>query len=767
MGRFRWNGARRHRAPGLTPRACDIARMPCRSIAWIGLAWAALAWGAAAGNAVPAPATGADLNGRVLDPDGAPVAWATVEVHYQDGVRGPTVLTREDGSFRVGLTADGALRIHRLGYRPWTRLVWIADLGAPVQVTLEPVPHVIPEVQVTALRRPGVSGDLAVPVERVGAARLREGSALPTIADRVRETPEVSTIGRDEYNAAPAIRGLARFRTVIFLDGARIQSDREIGASAGFVDPATLRGVEIVRGPGSVLYGSDAIGGVMLLESEDILSGAWAEVGWSSVNRAIRSATAAAVPLGDARLSLSAAFASADDYTLPASARPLGSDLSEAPNSGFERTTARARLAWGDLEGTAFYSLGRNIGRPAKEPEIFSVPREEHVLATLRWRPTFGESRYEARGYAHPVEWEAQVLEPADEGGQSEQQRTYRSVDWGGVLTRAFASELGSWVAGFQVDARSDVVIHRRRIDRDSTGAVTLDRLDRWIDGASVGQGGLFAHGMVRRGAARWNAGARVDATWREGSARDVRRLVPTGQAGVAVDVAPGVLLLSNVATAFREPTVTELFFEGRRPAGYIEGNPDLKPERSYQADLGSRIGFGSWSLGLSTFGIAVEDYIGTRLRSAGAGGNPDTLFFDNTSRALLAGGSVEIGTGPYRGFTGRVFVDLTRGWDQDGAPLPDGPPARGRLEVGWSRSGAAAGMAWRLALDHDRVGPGERPIPGHGVLDLKASAPLGPVTLAVSVDNVLDREYYERPDPVAFPSPGRAVGVTVRWMGR
>lgn len=760
MDRFRWNGARRHRAPGLTPRASEIARF-----VWIAacIGWASL------GSVTGAAGFPADLSGRVLDPDGAPVAWATVEVHYQDGVRGPTTLTREDGSFRVEVTAEGAIRVHRLGYRHWSRLLTSATLGASLEITLEPVPHVIPEVEVTALRRPGGAGDLSVPVERVDGSRLREGSAVPTIADRVRETPEVSTIGRDEYNAAPAIRGLARFRTVIFLDGARIQSDREIGPSAGFVDPATLRGVEIVRGPGSVLYGSDAIGGVMLLESEDIPSGAWAEVGWSSVNQSFRSATAAAVPLGKgARLSLSGAFTSADDYTLPASAQPGGSDLSQAPNSGFERANGRARLAWGDLEGTAFYSLGRNIGRPAREPEVFSVPREEHLLATVRWRPTFGENRYEARGYAHPVAWEAQVLEPADNGGQSEQQRIYRSVDWGGVFTRALARERASWVAGLQVDARSDVVIHRRRIDRDPSGAVTLDRLDRWVDGASVGQAGLFAHGVVRAGSARWNAGARVDGTWREGSDRNVRRVVPTGQAGVAVDVGSGILLTGNAATAFREPTVTELFFSGRRPAGYVEGNPDLQPERSYQADLGVKMGEGLWSAGLSLFGIAVDDYIGTRLRAGGAEGDPDTLIFDNTSHGLLAGGSVEIGLArPHHGFTGRLFVDLTRGWDQDGAPLADAPPTRGRLELGWSRSRATASLAWRVALDHDRVGAGERAIPGYGVLDLGASALVGPVTLGVSVDNVFDREYYERPDPVAFPSPGRAFGVHVRWRER
>jgi iron complex outermembrane receptor protein len=721
--------------------------------------------GASIGTARAASDPGPVLRGRVVDTAGAPVAWASVEVRYGNEERGPAGLTREDGGFELRIRAEGALRVRRLGYHAWSGTFSLADTARDLSIQLDPAPRPIVGVEIAALRRPGLSGDLAVPIERLTASELRARTpSFPVLSGFLRETPEVTTIGRDQYNGAPAVRGLARFRTVMFLDGARINSDREIGATASFVDPASLQSVEIIRGPGSVLYGSDAIGGVVLLRSDDAAEGAWARAGWSSVNRGFQSATGVGLPAGRGKISLSASHTQAGDYALPGKPYPWASDARLARNSGFERSTGRARYASDRLEASALYSLGENIGRPSLEEELFTVPSEEHVLASLRWRRPDAERPLEVGGYVHPVTWEAHVLEPQG-AGVREQLRTYRSVDWGALFTAASTRENGSWVVGLQTDARSDVRIHRRLVDRDASGAITNEQFDRWVDGVSVGQAGAFAHGLVKSGVARWNAGARVDAAWRAGSARDVQRLIPTGQAGVSLDVGKQAVLSANIASAFREPTVTELFFAGRRPAGYLEGNPDLQPERSYQADLGARWIYRGLFVGASGFGIIVGDYIGLRTRAAGVGGDPDTLVYDNTPRGVLFGCALQVGTAvPWRGVSGRAFIDVVRGSDQDGAPLADAHPVRGALEVRWNRGSTEAGLRWRASIAHHRVGPNERPAPGYGVLDLHAGAPVGPVSVALSLENVLDQEYYERADPVAYSGPGRALGLTFRW---
>lgn len=65
------------------------------------------------------------------------------------------------------------------------------------------------------------------------------------------------------HAAAPALRGLARGRTLFLIDGGRVTAERRVGASATFLDPSVIEGIDIARGPGSVAYGSDALGGVI------------------------------------------------------------------------------------------------------------------------------------------------------------------------------------------------------------------------------------------------------------------------------------------------------------------------------------------------------------------------------------------------------------------------------------------------------------------------------------------------------------------------
>ena len=59
------------------------------------------------------------------------------------------------------------------------------------------------------------------------------------------------------------VKDVAVFQVKLLIDGARVSSERRVGPSATYADPATFEGIDVARGPGSVAYGSDAIGGVI------------------------------------------------------------------------------------------------------------------------------------------------------------------------------------------------------------------------------------------------------------------------------------------------------------------------------------------------------------------------------------------------------------------------------------------------------------------------------------------------------------------------
>ena len=72
------------------------------------------------------------------------------------------------------------------------------------------------------------------------------------------------------HAAVPAIRGMARGRVLLLIDGARVTSERRVGPGATFLDPSSVEGIDVARGPGSVAYGSDALGGVISVRTPTV-----------------------------------------------------------------------------------------------------------------------------------------------------------------------------------------------------------------------------------------------------------------------------------------------------------------------------------------------------------------------------------------------------------------------------------------------------------------------------------------------------------------
>ena len=87
-------------------------------------------------------------------------------------------------------------------------------------------------------------------------------------ADLLRELPGVDVIGTGVNQARPAIRGEQGQRVLLLEDGMRLNNARrqqDFGELPALVDVFQIDRVEVVRGPSSVLYGTDAIGGVINL----------------------------------------------------------------------------------------------------------------------------------------------------------------------------------------------------------------------------------------------------------------------------------------------------------------------------------------------------------------------------------------------------------------------------------------------------------------------------------------------------------------------
>ncbi|MDR2489034.1 MAG: TonB-dependent receptor [Desulfovibrio sp.] len=95
--------------------------------------------------------------------------------------------------------------------------------------------------------------------------KAMEREPRPTIAEHLRDIPgvEVSDGGMGGGTKRVGIRGESPSRVLVLIDGMKISEQKSMDGSMIMIDPLNVERIDVIKGPASVLYGSDAIGGVV------------------------------------------------------------------------------------------------------------------------------------------------------------------------------------------------------------------------------------------------------------------------------------------------------------------------------------------------------------------------------------------------------------------------------------------------------------------------------------------------------------------------
>ncbi|HEX2059541.1 MAG TPA: TonB-dependent receptor plug domain-containing protein, partial [Thermoanaerobaculia bacterium] len=247
------------------------------------------------------------------------------------------------------------------------------------EIRLEPAYR--ESVTVSAGATPNIEGTPAAAPVVLGLEEIEQRKPAH-IVEAIATTPGV-TIRGEGPPAVPVVRGLAGGRTLLLIDDARIVAERRAGPSATFVDPLSLGSIEISRGPGSVAYGSDAIGGVVHLRPRDPIPGQpdWRYDVWSAFGGQNARSVAAEVSTdawGGAVLA-SIHARSADD------SEDAHGDV--IANSQYRDRGALLRFVrdtdWGRLRAGIMSSIARDVGAPTSDSVQTLYPDERATLATF------------------------------------------------------------------------------------------------------------------------------------------------------------------------------------------------------------------------------------------------------------------------------------------------------------------------------------------------------------------------------------------------
>lgn len=713
-----------------------------------------------------AAAAGAEhpVNGRLVAAStGNPVAGADILVVDQPGV------VRTDAEGRFSWTVAPPLPALVLAVLPDGRasrpvlvrhldsaadLVLRVDIGMGEAVV---VPGAAPGIETA----PGAAATLLTATD----VALRDPSTLTETLDVI---PGVDTVGEGR-SAVPAIRGLARGRTLIVVDGARATTERRAGANAAFLDPAIARTIEIARGPGSVAYGSDAFGGIIAVSTRrpDPAKGYQFQVSGAAGGGvpSWRGDIEATRGHGSGGVLMSVRTRRFGDYTSP-----------EGRIANSQWRDRGVRFGWDQTAGAHAWSvawqtdLARDIGHPRSDGDIIraNTPFDDTHRLTLSYRRPFvgpftgvrvdgGAGRARHRTDQDRL---ATTTRPRQIDGTA---LSYRDLQ-----LRVAADHLAGKARvhiGADLERRSGLHAIDSMVTYNLTGALVADTTSVSIDSAERTSGGVF--GEVSMQPARWigaAAGLRaagVRSTNSGGHFGDVSvtNTAIAGQGAVTVVPGGGVTLVAQVARGFREPTLSDRFYRGPVGRGFIEGNPALRPESSVQFDLSVRYQNGPLRLTTAGYRYRLSDLI--ERYAAG----PTLFLFRNRGRGDLTGLEVEAQVGLPAGFTLAGSFETSRGRDPfDGTPLDDVAPAGGSVTV---RHAAGPRFTSFLRAAHVGArmnpGPGEVPTRDHTLLDAGVKWTIGPrIGVLVSAANLLDASYESSAGPRWVLAPGRRMSVTL-----
>lgn len=228
-------------------------------------------------------------------------------------------------------------------------------------------------------------------------------------------------------------------------------------------------------------------------------------------------------------------------------------------------------------------------------------------------------------------------------------------------------------------------------------------------------------------------------------------------------------ILYGGLTRALRNPTLQEMYgfyLYNRMDAHDYLGNPDLKPESSWNLNFGSKVNYSKIAFNGQIFAYFFSDYItGIRMDdySVMTIGGAGVKQYANIPNALIYGAEL---TAEWKITDQLIFQSLNSvsiGQDNDGDALPFIPPFRSLNKVQYDLKGYLFKVEYVTATAQERVSTvkyGEKRTPSFHLLNLGISKKFVFEKVAINgslaLDNVFDRAYYEHLDVMKINRQGR-----------
>ena len=681
------------------------------------------------------------------------------------------------------------------------------------------------QVTVTATRTATDVFNSPRPVSVVDSAAMRE-RLVNTPVDAFRDLPGLDVTGVGTNQLRPTIRGLGGQRILLLEDGLRLNNSRrqqDFGELPALAGVGGIDRVEVVRGPASVLYGTDAIGGVVNIITSGLPSSGseglrgWAGFRYSTADKQQTPSGGVQGRFGRFAFRATGAYRETDPYEAPSGTFgdiTLANDVKVLDTgvrdfsynllAGWDvgrRQTIFARAERYEARDAGFGYVANDDLGAAGDPTIqITYPAQEVQRYSLGWRALALGSpvadRVEVTTYLqdNTRDLHLDVFIPFGGGLPPTAGVTSEQRNWTDMRTIGFRAEATKVVAGRHLFTYGADAFRDRSDNTDSSRTVvtgfgppqTEISTRPQIPNASFRSAGLFAQGDLRlHDRVSLIVGGRVQdllAKTRETAGLsepefESRERTVVGTANALVRAAPGLNFIASVGRGFRSPNLVEQFFDGPTPegAGYQRRNLDLDPETSVNVDVGARWRRGIMYAEAFVFRNDVRDGIAIEATGDSVGRLP---AFRNVNVDRLRFSGYELTAGARALETIDLAASFTRldskNVTDPNSPVGDTYSSKFGFSADWRPLGDRVALGYTLRHNGDRKDflVGDSPIgatlPSFTVHGLRGRATVlergrNRTWLVVAVDNLTNELYAEAANASFFrPEPRRSVSTSL-----
>lgn len=724
-------------------------------------------------------ALGQSIVGKVFDTQTSiPIPFANILlIDIQTGT-----LSNDKGifEFKNNIPKQARLKVSAIGYET---IIKIIDLSTTDTIYIGLAQMHVELAEVTVSTPTGILQKHTISnVQSKSFAELSTVSAT-NLGEAISNIPGVYQQSTGAGISKPVIRGLSGIRVVTYLNGLRIENQQWGGDHGMGVSEIGIGNIEVIKGPSSLLYGADALGGVVYFSDENFAKynreEAYFETQFETVTMRTKNFVAYKNSKNNIRYSIYGNFSSNADYQLP--------NGKFVKNSKFKETNLKGSLGYNKnnwILNVRYNLMFNQTGLPGHTHDSVISPESFHTTIQKRklsipLQQTFNNFLLvENTFFLKNSDLKISIGATNNNLQEYEEKVTIPGI----YISLTNYTYNAKWRKS--LTENTDIIV-------GAQGMVQLNKNDaeatqQLIPDANLIDNGLYSLIHTRFRKFEFQTGIRFDNRYIQSFGifkgnEPINKMYNGFNYSVgATRELNSLLFRVNISTGFRPPHLSELVSNGvhHGTLRYEVGKRDLKSEYATQLDVSTEYKTDHLNIIVNPFFNTIQNYI--FINPIGEFRNGYPLFnYTQINRANITG--VDIGLHYHPHFAHNLHIEPSFSYlhasDANSTPLALIPQTRFNTQIRYEFESTKKVKFQNIAIQHlyflkqDRVAFFETISSAYQIINIGANLKVeskNPLFIKFGVRNLLNANYIDhlsRLKNIGLAAPGINFYVTLKWM--